>query len=109
MSGHTVVVKQDKGDDFPYIAIECSYGEDPERPCRMIDCEHCLEYATATCLDEHEAITASGCGVQEWLSDIGTDGVVIIGLEARVPVTHVHFDEGWHLECEVPLKEAGES
>jgi hypothetical protein len=97
---HRIVVHQDSNDDWPWVSIECDWGDDPQRPCKAIDCPLCLEEATAECLDlEHGASLLPGCGVQEYVECLGTEGIVLHGLEARAPVANIYFDYGWHLEC----------
>lgn len=99
VSEHTIIVKQDRGDDFPYLAIECSWGNDPERPCASVSCDACAEYADLDCIAEKHtgAGIVGGCGIQEWYEACGMDGIGVEGLAVRVPVANVHFDDGWWL------------
>ncbi len=105
---HVIVIRQDRGDDFPVTTIECGWGDEPARPCKQIDCPTCLEYSTAACLDEHGASVDPGCGVRQWMEDCGLEAIGVEGLEVRVAVKSVVYDEGWWLTA-VPWAEIKES
>jgi hypothetical protein len=102
VTDHRIVVHQDDGDDFPWVSIECDWGDNPDRPCIVVDCSRCEDDGSTDCLIEHPAIARAmdGCGVQNWLAACGPEGVVVHDMEVRVPVSKVYFDgDGWVLEC----------
>jgi len=100
--GHRIVINCD---ETLYVArIECDWGTDPDRPCLAVDCPQCQATASAECLagiGGCEGATAiEGCGVVDWSTAAGMEGIVIEDLNVSIPAAVAWNGDGWTLTCE---------
>lgn len=102
---HRVVIRMDASDTWPYVAgIECDWGTDPGRPCRIIHCDLCEVDANDECLDGEEAHEGAhvveGCGAIDWMEADGVESIRIKDLRVEIPADLMWNGDGWTLTCQ---------